>query len=646
MQYGWVVGVLLSLIASFLSTMGILTQKKAHDVVGTCARTLVWSLGFSGMVIGAVLDLAAFGFAAQSLLAPLGGSTIVFNALLSPCMTQEKLMRTDIMATFVILLGCTITVAFGDQSEQTFTVDELISYYIRVDVVLYFVVILIFVVSVFFTLRRLEAPYRDALKEDALLLDLAKRSTGEGAMTYANTVAGLAPLESPTSPSNELRNRAFSLNILTDNNVRSRSQTFPPHWVTAEARDVEAEDDAAPMFAPAFFGASNAMLLQEVMAGARIPRSGKKANISVIHSPKSGKRKTIAVPSPVPAQLNSPAFQAGETAGHPLRSSTSSSSSKGGQGRAHAASVLGLQSPQLHPRANSIMSPLGLGSPKVTMNWGAGRDGSVSSNQVAVELQANVPSEVGVAIAAESREEGESEGDSEERRRIEEFLSGRTLQVHAFLYASVAGTIGAQSVLFGKTLAELMKSPSDAFTSVSLYVVLLCMVFTLVMQLRFLNMGLVHHQALLIVPIYQTFWVMVSIVAGGIYFKEFQSFTLISGCLFCVGVVVALSGIFVLTYGRKNAGDEAEHGTSTTPGHDPNVDEEAEDFPLSPKRQNGRKITRARVNEDTKTRVDDVNIDNENATVYPGNHVGQDQQTMIMEDDPCALSPSNSKQAC
>jgi len=57
------------------------------------------------MAIGAVLDLVAFGFAAQSLLAPLGGSTIVFNALLSPCFLKEKLFRTDIYATVIILLG-------------------------------------------------------------------------------------------------------------------------------------------------------------------------------------------------------------------------------------------------------------------------------------------------------------------------------------------------------------------------------------------------------------------------------------------------------------------------------------------------------------------------------------------------------------
>jgi len=122
--------------------------------------------------------------------------------------------------------------------------------------------------------------------------------------------------------------------------------------------------------------------------------------------------------------------------------------------------------------------------------------------------------------------------------------------VHAFLYAAVAGTVGAQSVLFGKTLAEFMKSPGDALTSIPLYLVLICMVCTLVMQLKFLNGGLVHHEALLVVPIYQTFWVMVSIIPGGVYFKEFMSFSAITGLLFGGGVAIALSGIYMLTYYR------------------------------------------------------------------------------------------------
>ena len=52
------------------------------------------------------------------------------------------------------------------------------------------------------------------------------------------------------------------------------------------------------------------------------------------------------------------------------------------------------------------------------------------------------------------------------------------------------------------------------------------------------------------VPIYQTFWVLVSIVAGGVYFKEFEAFGLLSGSVFSLGVLVALAGIHILTHCR------------------------------------------------------------------------------------------------
>ena len=74
-------------------------------------------------------------------------------------------------------------------------------------------------------------------------------------------------------------------------------------------------------------------------------------------------------------------------------------------------------------------------------------------------------------------------------------------------------------------------------------------------------MGLCYHDALLIVPIYQTFWVLVSIIGGGVYFKEIQTFTATSGPLFLVGVLIGLAGIYILTYYRSKQGvSQAENG--------------------------------------------------------------------------------------
>ena len=61
--------------------------------------------------------------------------------------------------------------------------------------------------------------------------------------------------------------------------------------------------------------------------------------------------------------------------------------------------------------------------------------------------------------------------------------------LHACLYAALGGTIGAQSVLFGKTLAELLKSIGAALASYQFYFILVAMAVCLNLQLRYLNLG-------------------------------------------------------------------------------------------------------------------------------------------------------------
>ena len=88
---------------------GLVLWTRLHDLwcLRCCLPSDWWPSNPTSALAG---DLVAFGFAAQSLLAPLGGSTIVFNALMAPCFVGEVVSVTDIFATGVILVGCTLTV--------------------------------------------------------------------------------------------------------------------------------------------------------------------------------------------------------------------------------------------------------------------------------------------------------------------------------------------------------------------------------------------------------------------------------------------------------------------------------------------------------------------------------------------------------
>lgn len=435
----WAVGVVFVILASFLSTLGILTQKRAHSISNKCLQLSVWSSGLSGMVAGAVLDLAAFGFAAQSLLAPLGGTTIVFNALLSPFFLGEKLFPTDLIATGIILLGCTFTVVFGDQAKQDFPVETLIEYYQRWDVVLYFLVVAFCLLATFSILYTWERPYRLYLKECE--------------EHYPNNCDGKA--HKVSDPSDVMWMGGRELKVTASSKIPQPSSDDESEMtISISATEVSINREA--------FSAS---LMQSPLLSTAPTRESKRARPDAFsHTPK------------IPAMEHR------------------------------------------------------------------------EPTKCCIEPIAEV--DKGQEMHVMTEEESVSSDTDAEGKGLLDFLPPERHMAHAFLYAALSGTVGAQSVLFGKTVAEFIKNPSSAFGSYELYIVLLLMIFTLILQLRFLNLGLCYHPALLVVPIYQTFWVVVSIMGGGIYFKEFQHFDAKSGIMFGVGVMIAIGGVHFLTYYR------------------------------------------------------------------------------------------------
>ena len=65
----------------------------------------VWSIGVTMMVAGSATDLAAFGFAALSLLAPLDGISMCVNAFISQQFLGETIKQLDMIAMAIIITG-------------------------------------------------------------------------------------------------------------------------------------------------------------------------------------------------------------------------------------------------------------------------------------------------------------------------------------------------------------------------------------------------------------------------------------------------------------------------------------------------------------------------------------------------------------
>ncbi|ETO28612.1 hypothetical protein RFI_08516, partial [Reticulomyxa filosa] len=97
-------------------------------------------------------------------------------------------------------------------------------------------------------------------------------------------------------------------------------------------------------------------------------------------------------------------------------------------------------------------------------------------------------------------------------------------KVHRFAIASLSGTMGAQNVLFAKgasTLLVLTISGNGLmFAHFPTYLILLGLFSSIYFQLRWLNSALKRFSALQVVPTFQSFWILVSVLGGLAVYEE------------------------------------------------------------------------------------------------------------------------------
>jgi uncharacterized membrane protein len=199
----WVIGVLLAFGGCTLSNFGINMFKLAHMRIDEEAearrvheewtssasssvskgpeppappaqRSLtchpIWLLGAICVGLGAILDLVSFAFASVSLLAPLGAMTLVLNLFMAPLFLKEKLTMYDVTCTMIILAGTIVALCFGNKSNTSYSLQQLLALYSETAFLIYVgVFLLVLVVSFFYQMRalhRLDNP--DKYSEDVI----------------------------------------------------------------------------------------------------------------------------------------------------------------------------------------------------------------------------------------------------------------------------------------------------------------------------------------------------------------------------------------------------------------------------------------------------------------------------------------------
>lgn len=124
-------------------------------------------------------------------------------------------------------------------------------------------------------------------------------------------------------------------------------------------------------------------------------------------------------------------------------------------------------------------------------------------------------------------------------------------------YCSLAGCFGGQCILFAKSSSELVKNTvingtyDDWTTSFVPYIFIVGMFFTVMTQMTFLNTGLAKFDALIVVPVFQSFWNAFSITGGLIFFQEYKYMERFNGVMYTVGIMITLIGVTSLVRQRS-----------------------------------------------------------------------------------------------
>ncbi|PKI52527.1 probable magnesium transporter NIPA8 [Punica granatum] len=127
-----------------------------------------------------------------------------------------------------------------------------------------------------------------------------------------------------------------------------------------------------------------------------------------------------------------------------------------------------------------------------------------------------------------------------------------------FSYAVVSGAVGSCSVLFAKSLSNMLRlamSSSYELHSWFTYSMLLLFLSTAGFWMTRLNEGLALFDAILIVPMFQIAWTFFSICTGFIYFQEYQVFDALRTTMFILGMLSVFVGISLLAPDEPRGGE-------------------------------------------------------------------------------------------
>lgn len=124
----WWLGVSLEVVSTMSGTIGkqLIRFSELRKFTNPRVSRLSFYVGlFVNTICGPAIDMAAYSFAPQSLIAPFGGLDVVWNAMSAPYLLQEKLTLRRALGCILICVGTATAGAVGSHDDPVYTVEYL-----------------------------------------------------------------------------------------------------------------------------------------------------------------------------------------------------------------------------------------------------------------------------------------------------------------------------------------------------------------------------------------------------------------------------------------------------------------------------------------------------------------------------------------
>lgn len=456
------------------------------------------------MLGGSILDLVSYGMAPSSIVTPVGSLTLVVNIGLAHWWLGEEIYRQDWIGSFLIITGATLTVIFGNQEETCLTVQELTALYATESMLIYMIgvgVIVLFSFLFQYHAERVLKRYVKTYKADKSGPDVVEIELSSSPSLHADSA--------PADPFPGNKN-GIDVPVVVDVGARvtggekiggSSSPTTgritpcpPPIYdsaaVVESARKRSTAQNAEAAAAQAGVGAETPSAgFEAPAAGERVSDgAGPPAHLESADSKAvaaagvgtGGDRPRLARISARPRLGSHGTGEVIGPAGRPMRGGTASADNAG---------------------AVVASAPAGAANPSTDPRSSPGRH------------VVNPPS----AYEAYAR-------------------------FHPVSVAVLAGTLGAQTVLFAKSVAEAVKSSiagSPQFGEPWPYVFAAATIGFIVVQQNWLAHALRFFDASFVVPVFQGTFITVSVLGGVFYFQELDGQSTVNLVMFPIAVVVS-----------------------------------------------------------------------------------------------------------